>query len=130
MNEVQVSEIKAFYAFQNFMENVHSTTYSLLIETYVQDPVEKDNLFRAAQFYPSIQKKSDWAKKWINDNRSNFSTRLIAFAIIEGIFFSSSFAAIFWIEQKNILPGLCLSNEYISLDESLHVVMKEYCCPL
>ena len=130
MNEVQVSEIKAFYAFQNFMENVHSTTYSLLIETYVQDPVEKDNLFRAAQFYPSIQKKSDWAKKWINDNRSNFSTRLIAFAIIEGIFFSSSFAAIFWIEQKNILPGLCLSNEYISRDESLHVVMKEYCCPL
>lgn len=121
MNEVQVSEIKAFYAFQNFMENVHSTTYSLLIETYVQDPVEKDNLFRAAQVYPSIQKKSDWAKKWINDNRSNFSTRLIAFAIIEGIFFSSSFAAIFWIKQRNILPGLCLSNEYISRDESLHV---------
>jgi ribonucleoside-diphosphate reductase subunit M2 len=121
LNEVQVSEIKAFYAFQNFMENVHSTTYSLLIETYVQDPIEKDNLFKAAQVYPCIKLKSDWGKKWINDHRSSFSTRLIAFAIIEGLFFSSSFAAIFWIKQRNILPGLCLSNEYISRDEGLHV---------
>jgi ribonucleoside-diphosphate reductase subunit M2 len=103
------------------MENVHSTTYSLLIETYVQDPVEKDQLFNATQNFPSIKMKSDWAKKWINDNRSSFSTRLIAFAIIEGLFFSSSFAAIFWIKQRNILPGLCLSNEYISRDEGLHV---------
>jgi ribonucleoside-diphosphate reductase subunit M2 len=121
MNEVQISEIKAFYAFQNFMENVHSTTYSLLIETYIQDPIEKDKLFNATQNFPSIKKKSDWAKKWINDNRSHFNLRLIAFAIIEGLFFSSSFAAIFWIKQRNILPGLCLSNEYISRDEGLHV---------
>ena len=121
INEVQVSEIKAFYGFQNFMENVHSTTYSLLIETYIQDPIEKEQLFSAAQLFPSIQNKSDWAKRWIGDNDSPFCKRLIAFAIVEGIFFSSSFAAIFWIKQRNILPGLCLSNEYISRDESLHV---------
>ena len=120
INEVQVSEIKAFYGFQNFMENVHSTTYSLLIETYIEDPIEKDRLFSAAQLFPSIQNKANWAKRWISDD-SPFCKRLIAFSIVEGIFFSSSFAAIFWIKQRNILPGLCLSNEYISRDESLHV---------
>jgi len=120
-NEIQVSEVRTFYAFQNFMEQVHSETYSLLIETYIQDPIEKNELFRAAQVFPCIKKKADWGKKWINDYRSSFSTRLVAFAIIEGLFFSSSFAAIFWIKQRNILPGLCLSNEYISRDEGLHV---------
>jgi ribonucleoside-diphosphate reductase subunit M2 len=126
-NEIQVSEVRAFYAFQNFMESVHSETYSLLIETYIDNIDEKDKLFKAALNFPSIEKKTAWGKKWINDNRSSFNTRLVAFAIIEGIFFSSSFAAIFWIKQRNILPGLCLSNEYISRDESLHV---EHACLL
>jgi ribonucleotide reductase beta subunit family protein with ferritin-like domain len=120
-NEIQISEVRAFYAFQNFMETVHSEMYSLLIETYIDDDSEKSDLFRAASVFPSIQKKTIWGKKWISDNRSSFNTRLIAFAIIEGIFFSSSFAAIFWIKQRNILPGLCLSNEFISRDESIHV---------
>ena len=120
-NEVQVSEVRSFYAFQNFMESIHSEMYSLLIETYIEDSTEKNNLLRATSEYPCIQRKANWAKHYINDYRCSFSTRLIAFAIIEGIFFSSSFAAIFWIKQRNILPGLCLSNEYISRDESLHV---------
>ena len=120
-NEVQVSEVRSFYAFQNFMESIHSEMYSLLIETYIEDSVEKNNLLRATSEFPCIQRKANWAKQYINDYRCSFSTRLIAFAIIEGIFFSSSFAAIFWIKQRNILPGLCLSNEYISRDESLHV---------
>lgn len=120
-NEVHVSEVRSFYAFQNFMESIHSEMYSLLIETYIEDSDEKNSLFRATSDYPCIQRKANWAKHYINDYRCSFSTRLIAFAIIEGIFFSSSFAAIFWIKQRNILPGLCLSNEYISRDESLHV---------
>lgn len=98
-----------------------SEMYSQLIDTYVNNMDEKLKLFEATQNYPCIKKKADWGKKWISDHRSAFSTRLIAFAIIEGIFFSSSFAAIFWIKQRNILPGLCLSNEYISRDEGLHV---------
>jgi ribonucleoside-diphosphate reductase subunit M2 len=120
-NEVQVSEVRSFYAFQNFMESIHSEMYSLLIETYIKNDDEKSKLFNAASQFPFIQKKANWAKHYINDYRTSFSTRLIAFAIIEGIFFSSSFAAIYWIKQRNILPGLCLSNEYISRDESLHV---------
>jgi ribonucleotide reductase beta subunit family protein with ferritin-like domain len=98
-----------------------SEMYSQLIETYVSNAEEKTKLFQATANYPCIKKKADWGKKWITDHRSSFNTRLVAFAIIEGIFFSSSFAAIFWIKQKNLLPGLCLSNEYISRDESLHV---------
>ena len=121
MTEVQAPEIRAFYAFQNFMENIHSQTYSLLIDTYITDTDEKMKLLHAVEHYPCIKKKSDWARKWISDNRSSFGTRLLAFAIVEGLFFSSSFASIFWIKRKNILPGLCLSNEYISRDESLHV---------
>ena len=120
-NEIQVPEVRAFYAFQNFMESIHSETYSLLIETYIEDPKEKTDLFEAASVFPSIREKTKWGKKWISDNRSSFNTRLIAFAIIEGIFFSSSFACIFWIKQRNILPGLCLSNEFISRDEAIHV---------
>ena len=121
MSEIQSAEVRAFYAFQNFMENIHSQMYSLLIDTYIQDPEEKMKLFHAVEYYPCIKKKSDWARKWISDGRSSFATRLLAFAIVEGIYFSSSFAAIFWLKRKNILPGLCLSNEYISRDEGLHV---------
>ena len=121
MVEIQSSEIRAFYAFQNFIENVHSETYSLLIDTYIKDSGEKNRMFNAIENFPCIKKKTDWALKWVSDSETNFATRLLSFAIVEGLFFSSSFAAIFWIKQKNILPGLCLSNEYISRDESLHV---------
>jgi ribonucleotide reductase beta subunit family protein with ferritin-like domain len=121
MVEIQSSEIRAFYSFQNFMENVHSETYSLLIDTYIKDSDEKAKLFNAIENFPCIKKKTDWARKWISDDSSNFATRLLSFSIVEGLFFSSSFASIFWIKKKNILPGLCLSNEYISRDESLHV---------
>lgn len=121
MTEIQSSEVRAFYSFQNFMENVHSETYSLLIETYIKNADEKALMFNAIDSFPCIKKKTDWASKWISDESSNFATRLLAFTIVEGLFFSSSFASIFWIKKKNILPGLCLSNEYISRDESLHV---------
>jgi ribonucleotide reductase beta subunit family protein with ferritin-like domain len=121
MSEIQAPEIRAFYAFQNFMEGIHSEVYSLLIDTYVDDPDEKMKLFHAVEHYPCIKKKSDWARKWISDGRSSFATRLLAFAIVEGIYFSSSFAAIFWLKRMNVLPGLCLANEYISRDESMHV---------
>ena len=121
MTEIQAPEIRAFYAFQNFMEGIHSEVYSLLIDTYVEDPEEKMKLFHAVEHYPCIKKKSDWARKWISDGRSSFATRLLAFAIVEGIYFSSSFAAIFWLKRMNVLPGLCLANEYISRDESMHV---------
>ena len=116
--EIQSSEIRAFYSFQNFMENVHSETYSLLIDTYIKDSDEKYRMLNAIQFYSSIKKKTDWAVKWIGDERSSFATRLVSFAIVEGLFFSSSFASIFWIKKKNILLGLCLSNAFISRDES------------
>jgi ribonucleoside-diphosphate reductase subunit M2 len=120
MNEVQVSEVRAFYGFQVAMENIHSEMYSLLIETYIQDSMEKRQLFEATQNYPCIAKKADWAKKWLNDKRSSFATRLVAFAIIEGVFFSSSFAAIYWIKKRGLMPGLTFSNELISRDEALH----------
>ena len=121
MVEIQSSEIRAFYSFQNFMKNVQSETYSILIDTYIKDSNEKYRMLNAIQYYPCIKKKMDWARKWIGDENSSFATRLVSFAIVEGLFFSSSFASIFWIKKKNILPGLCLSNEYISHDESLHV---------
>lgn len=121
MGEIQAPEIRAFYAFQNFVECIHSEQYSLLIDTYIDDKEEKMKLLHAVDHYPCIKKKSDWARKWISDGRSSFATRLVAFAIVEGIYFSSSFASIFWLKRKNILPGLCLSNEYISRDEGMHV---------
>ena len=99
------------------MENVHSETYSLLIDTYIKDSDEKYRMLNAIQYYPCVKKKTDWAVKWIGDESSSFATKLVSFAIVEGLFFSSSFASIFWIKRKNILPGLCLSNEYISRDE-------------
>ena len=120
MNDVQISEARAFYGFQIAMENIHSHTYSLLIETYIKDKEKKERLFNAIEHYPCIKKKSDWAQKWIHDNRSSFATRLVAFACIEGIFFSGAFCSIFWLKKRGLMPGLTFSNELISRDEALH----------
>jgi ribonucleoside-diphosphate reductase subunit M2 len=120
MRDVQVSEARAFYGFQIAMENIHSHTYSNLIETYIKDKEEKNKLFNAINNFPCIKKKSDWAQKWIHDNRSSFATRLIAFACVEGIFFSGAFCSIFWLKKRGLMPGLTFSNELISRDEALH----------
>ena len=120
MGDVQLSEARAFYGFQIAMENIHSEMYSLLIDTYIHDSTEKTKLFEATQNYPCIAKKADWAKKWIGDESSCFASRLVAFAAIEGIFFSASFASIYWIKKRGLMPGLTLSNEFISRDEALH----------
>ena len=120
MSDVQVSEARAFYGFQIAMENIHSHTYSNLIETYIKDKDEKGKLFNAIANFPCIKKKSDWAQKWIHDNRSSFATRLVAFACVEGIFFSGAFCSIFWLKKRGLLPGLTFSNELISRDEALH----------
>jgi ribonucleoside-diphosphate reductase subunit M2 len=120
MSEVQVAEARAFYGFQIAMENIHSETYSLLIETYIKDSDEKSRLFNAINVFPCIKKKSDWAQKWIHDNRSSFATRLVAFACVEGIFFSGAFCSIYWMKKRGLMPGLTFSNELISRDEALH----------
>ena len=120
MGEVQLSEARAFYGFQIAMENVHSETYSLLIESYIKDREEKTVLFNAINNFPCIKKKADWAIKWIHDKRSSFATRLIAFACIEGIFFSGAFCSIYWLKKRGLMPGLTFSNELISRDEALH----------
>jgi ribonucleoside-diphosphate reductase subunit M2 len=120
MNDVQVSEARAFYGFQIAMENIHSQTYSLLIETYIKNNNEKNKLFNALENFSCIKKKADWAQKWIKDNRSSFATRLIAFACVEGIFFSGAFCSIFWMKKRGLMPGLTFSNELISRDEALH----------
>jgi ribonucleoside-diphosphate reductase subunit M2 len=120
MNEIQVSEARAFYGFQIAMENIHSESYSLLIETYIKDKEEKYRLFNAIENFPCIKKKSDWAQKWIHDNRSSFATRLVAFACVEGIFFSGAFCSIYWLKKRGLMPGLTFSNELISRDEALH----------
>jgi ribonucleoside-diphosphate reductase subunit M2 len=120
MSDVQLAEARAFYGFQIAIENIHSEMYSILIDTYVKDDSDKSKLFNALDNYPCIAKKANWAKKWINDNRSSFAARLVAFAVIEGLFFSSSFAAIYWIKKRGLMPGLTFSNELISRDEALH----------
>jgi len=120
MSEVQLAEARAFYGFQIAMENIHSEVYSLLIDTYVKEKEEKQKLFQAINNFPCIKKKADWAIKWINDKRSSFATRLIAFACVEGIFFSGAFCSIFWLKKRGKMPGLCFSNELISRDEALH----------
>ena len=120
MGEVQLSEARAFYGFQIAMENIHSETYSLLIDTYIKDREEKMTLFKAIDNFPCIKKKANWAIKWIQDKRSSFATRLIAFACIEGIFFSGAFCSIFWLKKRGLMPGLTFSNELISRDEALH----------
>lgn len=120
MSDVQLSEARAFYGFQIAMENIHSQTYSLLIETYIKDACEKDRLFNAIENFPCIQKKAQWAQKWIGDNRSSFAKRLVAFACVEGIFFSGAFCSIYWLKKRGLMPGLTFSNELISRDEALH----------
>ena len=120
MNEVQLAEARAAYGFQIMMENVHSETYSLLIDTLVKEEREKTKLFEAINNFPCIKKKADWAIKWINDKRSSFATRLIAFACVEGIFFSGAFCSIYWLKKRGLMPGLTFSNELISRDEGMH----------
>lgn len=120
ISEVQLSEARAFYGFQIAMENIHSEMYSLLIETYVKNSDDKHKLFKAIDNFPCIKKKAKWATKWIQDKRSSFATRLIAFACVEGIFFSGAFCAIYWLKKRGLMPGLTFSNELISRDEALH----------
>ena len=116
--EVQYTEAKFFYGFQIAIENIHSETYSLLIDTYVKDPREKDRLFNAIDTMDCVKKKADWALRWIDEG--TFAERLIAFAAVEGIFFSGSFCSIFWLKKRGLMPGLSFSNELISRDEGLH----------
>ena len=118
LSEVQYAEAKFFYGFQVMMENVHSVTYSLLIDTYIQDTIEKDRLFNAIDNIPAVKKKAEWALNWIGS--ATFQERLVAFAAVEGMFFSGSFCAIFWMKKRGLLPGLCFSNELISRDEGMH----------
>lgn len=119
VNDVKIPEARAFYGFQIAMENVHSETYSLLIDQYVRDPEERTRLFDAVNGVPSVKRKADWAMKWIQSNE-DFAHRLIAFACIEGIFFSGSFCAIYWLKKRGLMPGLTFSNELIASDEALH----------
>ena len=125
--DVPKPEVRAFYAFQNAMESIHSECYSLLIDTYVKDNNEKNMLFNAVDNFPAIKEKADWAIKWISDEKSSFAQRLIAFGIVEGIFFSASFCAIFWLRERGLLPGLSFANQLISRDEALHT---EFACIL
>jgi ribonucleoside-diphosphate reductase beta chain len=118
LTEVQYAEAKFFYGFQIMVENIHSETYSLLIDTYIKDNEEKDRLFNALETVPSVKKKADWALQWIESD--SFAERLIAFAAVEGIFFSGSFCSIFWLKKRGLMPGLTFSNELISRDEGLH----------
>ena len=125
MNEVQIPEARCFYGFQIAIENIHSETYSLLIDTYIKDNDEKDRLFHAIDNYSSIMKKAEWALKWIESD--DFAERLIAFAAVEGLFFSGSFCSIFWLKKRGLMPGLTFSNELISKDEASHC---EFACLL
>lgn len=125
MSEVQLPEARCFYGFQIMMENIHSETYALLIDTYIKDPVEKDRLFHAIETVPCVGKKAQWALRWINNG--SFAERLIAFAAVEGIFFSGSFCSIFWLKKRGLMPGLTFSNELISRDEGMHC---EFACLL
>jgi ribonucleotide reductase beta subunit family protein with ferritin-like domain len=126
MMDVQLPEARAFYGFQIAMENIHSETYSILIDSYIKDNAEKDKLFHAIEHFPCIEKKAKWAIKWIQDKRSCFATRLIAFACIEGIFFSGAFCSIYWLKKRGLMPGLTFSNELISRDEALHTEFAIY----
>ena len=120
MQDIDVPEVRSFYAFQTASETIHSETYSLLIDTLIKDSTNKNQLFDAINNFECIKKKADWAIKWINDMDSNFSKRLIAFAAVEGIFFSGAFCSIFWLKKRGLMPGLSLSNEFISRDEGMH----------
>lgn len=120
MREVQWPEAKFFYSCQNLLEAIHSETYSLLIDTYITDSIEKTNILKAIQTIPCVQKKAAWALQWIDNNDASFATRLLAFAAVEGIFFSGAFCAIFWLKQRGLMPGLTVSNEFIARDEGIH----------
>nr|CAD1836616.1 unnamed protein product [Ananas comosus var. bracteatus] len=120
MSEVQVAEARAFYGFQIAIENIHSEMYSLLLETYIRDPLEKARLFRAVDTVPCVARKAAWALRWIQSPDASFAERLVAFACVEGVFFSGSFCAIFWLKKRGLMPGLTFSNELISRDEGLH----------
>ncbi|PWN21318.1 ribonucleotide reductase R2 subunit variant [Microstroma glucosiphilum] len=119
-SEVQAAEARCFYGFQIMMENIHSETYSLLIDTYIREPEQREFLFDAVETIPVVKQKADWALRWISDKNATFAERLIAFAAVEGIFFSGSFASIFWLKKRGLMPGLTFSNELISRDEGLH----------
>jgi len=121
LNEVQVLEAKFFYSFQMSMENIHSETYSLLIDSYFKDYKEKNETLNAINHMPCIKKKAEWCFKWINDKESSFAQRLLAFALVEGVFFSGAFCSIFWLKERSLMPGLSFSNELISRDEGIHV---------
>lgn len=120
MSEVQVPEARAFYAFQIAIEQVHAETYSLLIDTYITDPIERDTILQSIQTVPCIERKAAWAIQWMNREAAGWATRLMAFAVVEGIFFSGAFCSIYWLKQRGIMPGLTFSNEYIQRDEGLH----------
>ena len=120
MGDVQLAEARAFYGFQIAMENIHSETYSIMIDTYIKDKEQQNKLFNSIENFPCIAKKATWARRWITDNRSSFAARLVAFAVVEGIFFSASFASIYWLKKRGFLPGLTFSNELISRDEAMH----------
>jgi ribonucleoside-diphosphate reductase beta chain len=127
MNEIQLAEARQFYSVQLMMEAIHGETYSLLIDTYVEDKEEKANLFKAIETIPCVKLKAEWAQKWIESKEENFATRLIAFAVVEGIFFSGSFCAIYWLKERGLMPGLTTSNEFIARDEGLHT---DFACAL
>ena len=131
-NDVHLSEAKAVYGIQIFIETIHSETYSLLINEYIKNAEERNDCFNAIEKLPVIKKKMDWGLKWISDNESSFSKRLVAFAIVEGLFFSGSFCSIFWLKKRGMMKGLCFANELISRDEGLHTeyaiyLYKTYC---
>lgn len=126
-NEVQAAEARCFYGFQIMMENIHSETYSLLIDTLIKDPQQRTYLFDAIESIPCVRRKADWALLWISDKNSTFAERLVAFAAVEGIFFSGSFASIFWLKKRGLMPGLAFSNELISRDEGMHT---DFACVL
>lgn len=131
--EVQVPEARCFYGFQIAIENVHSEVYSQLLQTYVQNRREREHLFKALETIPCIKRKAEWALRWTDPTLSYFAERLVAFAAVEGIFFSGSFCAIFWLKQRGLMPGLCTSNELISRDEGLHcdfacLLYRKYVC--
>ncbi|HEY4154010.1 MAG TPA: ribonucleotide-diphosphate reductase subunit beta, partial [Puia sp.] len=125
MSEVQLPEARCFYGFQIMMENIHSETYALLIDAYIRDPKEKDRFFHAIDTVPVVKKKAEWALRWIQNG--SFAERLVAFAAVEGIFFSGSFCSLFWLKKRGLMPGLTFSNELISRDEGLHC---EFACLL
>jgi ribonucleotide reductase beta subunit family protein with ferritin-like domain len=127
MNDVQLAEARAFYGFQIAIENIHSEMYSLLIDTYISDKAEKTHLLQAIDTIPCVKKKADWAVDWMQSEEADFASRLMAFACVEGIFFSGAFCSIFWLKQRGVMPGLTASNEFISRDEGLHC---EFACLL